>query len=593
MRTNGLRPRAIGALSVVAASLFLLLCLANYGQGGFETAGEAPWHLGLAGWFVEVFGAGAFALVLLPLVWGLVVYFREDTPSLSMRAAGTLLLACSISMVSGLVQGAPEMSWAGAVGEYTVALTHGLGGVIGNGLALALGWAAAVTLFMASLVWATDWWFHSLRKGVVVPVLPSRPRIETEPTNVELLVDDAEDEAEEREFVAMPTAGRDAISGLHTAPAEVELPAVEEIPDGFSSRESGDRVVVAGPVGYQGVEFLPPSDELAPSDEPEERLLNDEELVLHDVIDDEFEMEPEEDRDAIQPAAETEALFGEDDAGRIATVEETIGTMLTADDPIVLDDASASLAAEAVVEDLLVETASESDEAIVEPSTEEPIAEQPVAEDGVVERPRSGIGLPEDSPFVDEYFAVDVIVEDDVYEIVDDTPIAGEGASAESEIEEVYGTPIPAPAPEPEIAPEIAPGPPAAVDAEPAERAAPVVVDDLLFADAYDVPAPIAERATTPESPEPPSMSTTAQLDRIRDMQLDPLFHDAVDVVLEAGRGSAMSFQRRFGIGHGRGLRLLEQLEEAGILAAEDASGTRELLIERAEWEAFSGSEAS
>ena len=36
------------------------------------------------------------------------------------------------------------MSWAGSVGEYTVALTQGLGSVMGDGLALALAWAATV-----------------------------------------------------------------------------------------------------------------------------------------------------------------------------------------------------------------------------------------------------------------------------------------------------------------------------------------------------------------------------------------------------------------------------------------------------------------
>lgn len=602
MRKNGLRPRAIGALSVVAGSLFLLLCLANYGQGGFEAADSVPWHIGLAGWFVEVFGAGAFALVLLPLVWGLVVYFREDTPSLSMRAAGTLLLACSISMVSGLVQGGTELAWAGAVGEYTVALTGGLGGVLGDGFAMALAWAAAVTLFMASLVWATDWWFHSLRKGPVVPTLPSRPRVETEPLAVELRDDESPEpaaEAEEREVIPMATAGAGAVESLHTEPVDEDepQPVVAQVPEGFSTRHTGGRMVVRGPVGYQGVEFLPPSDELAPPAEPEQRIVSDVEVVVGPVLDDELRLDLG--TDEIDAADDGSGLVldagdlaeDEPDAARIATVEETLGTPAAFDEAELvdeLDDLATGPEAEAAV---LASLAEENGESL--PSPEAVVVDEPL-----VDRPRSGIGLPDDSPFVDEFFAVDVLVADAFG--------AGDGASADGEVEAAFGTPIPAvespestfqeeaPAPRPEPASETAP------EAVVARRAAPVIVDELLFADAYDVvdeeiPAPVAARSAPPARPAEPEVDDTAStgLERLHDMQLDPLFHDAVEVVLEAGRGTAMSLQRRFGIGHGRGLRLLEQMQEAGILAPEDASGSREVCIARADWEAFTGSNAS
>ena len=617
MRDNGLRPRAIGALSIVAGSLFLLLCLANYGQSGFEMAGDAPLHLAFAGWFVEVFGAGAFALVLLPLVWGLVVYFREDTPSLSMRAAGTLLLACAISMISGLVQqsSAPEMTWAGAVGEYTVALTQGLSGVLGVGFALALAWAAAVTLFMAAMVWATDWWFHSLRKGPWVPVLAERQRIEVEPVHVELRDDEEDDAMQEREFVAMETAGAEAAIALATEPADISSPLpVREVPEGFSVRQTDDRMVIQGPVGYRGVEFLPSSDELAAPAPPEKHYLERVEWIEERFLDDEIAVVADE--------TETETETGDAPVAPIATIEETLGGPIFDDEPDSPWRAvDTDLAAEAIVEALVADT----DESAT-------VADDPIdiVTDDVQERPRSGIGLPDDSPFVDEFFAVDVLVSDVI--------AAGDGASAESEIEAAFGTSIPSSETVADSmggssvvgdseggdsvgtdAADVAPGFDEAVRSEPAPVATPILpfarnepvfVNDLLFADAYtvlddEIPAPIAarsanqltesnasyavERGAEPAT-EPDTEDRGSALERIHDMQLDPLFDEAVDVVLEAGRGSAMSLQRRFGIGHGRGLRLLEQMEAAGILAAEDDAGTRIALVDRATWDTFANS---
>ncbi len=53
----------------------------------------------------------------------------------------------------------------------------------------------------------------------------------------------------------------------------------------------------------------------------------------------------------------------------------------------------------------------------------------------------------------------------------------------------------------------------------------------------------------------------------------DELFDDAVRAVREAGRGSVSLLQRKLRIGYGRAARLIEQLEEAGVLGV-DGGGT-------------------
>ena len=57
------------------------------------------------------------------------------------------------------------------------------------------------------------------------------------------------------------------------------------------------------------------------------------------------------------------------------------------------------------------------------------------------------------------------------------------------------------------------------------------------------------------------------------------LFDDAVRIVQQAGRGSVSLLQRKLRIGYSRSSRLVEQLEEAGILGP-DLGGNqgRELL---------------
>jgi S-DNA-T family DNA segregation ATPase FtsK/SpoIIIE len=59
----------------------------------------------------------------------------------------------------------------------------------------------------------------------------------------------------------------------------------------------------------------------------------------------------------------------------------------------------------------------------------------------------------------------------------------------------------------------------------------------------------------------------------------DPLFHEAVDLVRRQGRASISMLQRRFRIGYTRAARIVEMMEERGIVGPpEQGTGTREIL---------------
>ncbi len=59
----------------------------------------------------------------------------------------------------------------------------------------------------------------------------------------------------------------------------------------------------------------------------------------------------------------------------------------------------------------------------------------------------------------------------------------------------------------------------------------------------------------------------------------DDMFRDAVHVVLENRKASTSLLQRRLRIGYGRAARLIEEMEEQGIIGVADGSRPREVLI--------------
>lgn len=59
---------------------------------------------------------------------------------------------------------------------------------------------------------------------------------------------------------------------------------------------------------------------------------------------------------------------------------------------------------------------------------------------------------------------------------------------------------------------------------------------------------------------------------------LDPLFDEVVQFMIDGGGTSISGIQRRFSVGFARAARIVDQLEEQGILSAPDNRGKRELL---------------
>lgn len=71
----------------------------------------------------------------------------------------------------------------------------------------------------------------------------------------------------------------------------------------------------------------------------------------------------------------------------------------------------------------------------------------------------------------------------------------------------------------------------------------------------------------------------------------DDMWKDAVHVVIESGKASTSLLQRRLRIGYGRAARLIETMEEQGIVGAADGSRPREVLV-RSMDEVFGGAGA-
>ena len=63
----------------------------------------------------------------------------------------------------------------------------------------------------------------------------------------------------------------------------------------------------------------------------------------------------------------------------------------------------------------------------------------------------------------------------------------------------------------------------------------------------------------------------------------DPLFDEAVRVVVDAGKASTSILQRRLRLGYGRAARLLDIMERDGIIGPPDGSKPREVL-KRPDW---------
>jgi S-DNA-T family DNA segregation ATPase FtsK/SpoIIIE len=63
------------------------------------------------------------------------------------------------------------------------------------------------------------------------------------------------------------------------------------------------------------------------------------------------------------------------------------------------------------------------------------------------------------------------------------------------------------------------------------------------------------------------------------DAESDPLYDQAVEIVLRTRRASISLVQRHLRIGYNRAARLIEQMERAGMVSAMQTNGNRDVLV--------------
>jgi S-DNA-T family DNA segregation ATPase FtsK/SpoIIIE len=66
----------------------------------------------------------------------------------------------------------------------------------------------------------------------------------------------------------------------------------------------------------------------------------------------------------------------------------------------------------------------------------------------------------------------------------------------------------------------------------------------------------------------------------------DPIYEQAVEIVIREQRGSTSLLQRALGIGYGKASRFIDFMAEDGIVGAYNGSNARQVLITHADWEA-------
>ena len=69
------------------------------------------------------------------------------------------------------------------------------------------------------------------------------------------------------------------------------------------------------------------------------------------------------------------------------------------------------------------------------------------------------------------------------------------------------------------------------------------------------------------------------------DDDTDPLLMEAIEVVVETGQASTSFIQRRFKVGYARAGRIIDQMEERGVISGYQGSKPREVLMSKERWQ--------
>ena len=72
----------------------------------------------------------------------------------------------------------------------------------------------------------------------------------------------------------------------------------------------------------------------------------------------------------------------------------------------------------------------------------------------------------------------------------------------------------------------------------------------------------------------------------------DPLLWEGAEIVVSSGLGSTSNIQRRLKVGYARAGRIMDQLEEKGVVGPANGSKPREVLVDEMELETLKAFEA-
>ena len=72
-----------------------------------------------------------------------------------------------------------------------------------------------------------------------------------------------------------------------------------------------------------------------------------------------------------------------------------------------------------------------------------------------------------------------------------------------------------------------------------------------------------------------------------KEHEYDEMFGDAARILIDLGQASVSVLQRKLKLGYSRAARLMDQLEEAGVVGPFEGSKPRQVLLSRAEWQAM------
>lgn len=71
----------------------------------------------------------------------------------------------------------------------------------------------------------------------------------------------------------------------------------------------------------------------------------------------------------------------------------------------------------------------------------------------------------------------------------------------------------------------------------------------------------------------------------VSDNTCDPLLNEAIETVVETGQASTSFIQRRFKVGYARAGRIIDQMEERGVISGYQGSKPREVLMSKERWD--------